>query len=56
MLEVLDGSPVSKVAPRFGVSRQSVYEWKRRYETGGIDGLRDGHIRRRPGSIQRSRR
>jgi hypothetical protein len=28
VLEVLDGSPASEVAVRYGVSRQSVYAWK----------------------------
>ena len=31
VLEVLDGSPVSEVAVRYGVSRQSVYTWKIRH-------------------------
>ncbi len=46
VLEVPDGSPVSEVASRYGVSRQSVYVWKRRYEAGGLDGLRE--VSRRP--------
>jgi transposase InsO family protein len=45
-MEVLDGSPVSEVAVRYGVSRQSVYTWRDRYAAGGIDGLRD--VSRRP--------
>jgi transposase len=45
-MEVLDGSPVSEVAVRYGVSRQSVYSWRDRYAAGGIDGLRD--VSRRP--------
>jgi transposase InsO family protein len=45
-MEVLDGSPVSEVAIRCGVSRQSVYTWRDRYAAGGIDGLRD--VSRRP--------
>ena len=39
-MEVLDGSPVSEVAVRYGVSRQSVYTWRDKYAAGGIDGLR----------------
>jgi transposase-like protein len=35
VLAVLDGSPVSEVAVRYGVSRQSVYSWKARYAAGG---------------------
>ena len=46
VMEVLDGSPVSEVAVRYGVSRQSVYAWRARYAAGGIDGLRD--VSRRP--------
>ena len=46
VMEVLDGSPVSEVAVRYGVSRQSVYAWRDRYAAGGIDGLRD--VSRRP--------
>ena len=41
VLEVLDGSPVSEVAVRYGVSRQSVYSWKARHAAAGIDGLRE---------------
>jgi transposase InsO family protein len=46
VLEVLDGSPVAEVASRYGVSRQSVYAWKRRYQASGLDGLRE--VSRRP--------
>ena len=46
VMEVLDGSPVSEVAVRYGVSRRSVYAWRNRYAAGGIDGLRD--VSRRP--------
>jgi transposase-like protein len=31
VLEVLDGAPVVEVARRYGVSRQSVHAWLRRY-------------------------
>jgi hypothetical protein len=31
VLEVLDGAPVSEVAVRYGISRQSVYAWKARH-------------------------
>src|SRR5579863_8054486 len=47
VMEVLDGSPVSEVAVRYGVSRQSVYSWRARYTAGGIDGLRDASKRPR---------
>ena len=46
-MEVLDGSPVSEVAVRYGVSRQSVYTWRDRYAAGGIDGLREASRRPR---------
>lgn len=46
VLEVLDGSPVSEVAVRYGVSRQAVYIWKAKHAAGGIDALRE--VSRRP--------
>jgi len=47
VLEVLDGSPVSEVAVRYGVSRQSVYVWKARHAAAGVDGLREASRRPR---------
>jgi transposase InsO family protein len=47
VLEVLDGSPVSEVAVRYGVSRQSVYSWKARHAAAGVDGLREASRRPR---------
>ncbi|OIJ87145.1 integrase [Streptomyces colonosanans] len=44
--EVLDGSPITEVAQRYGVSRQSVYTWKAKYGAGGFEGLRE--VSRRP--------
>jgi transposase InsO family protein len=41
VLEVAAGVPVAEVAERFGVSRQSVHAWVRRYEQGGLGGLMD---------------
>jgi transposase InsO family protein len=41
VLEVLDGTPVTEVADRFGVSRQTVHRWVARYRESGIDGLAD---------------
>jgi transposase InsO family protein len=35
------GVPVTEVAEAFGVSRQSVHAWIRRYEAGGLGGLMD---------------
>lgn len=46
VLEVLDGSPVSEVAVRYGVSRQAVYTWKAKHAAGGMDALRE--VSRRP--------
>jgi transposase-like protein len=46
VLEMLDGSPISEVAVRYGVSRQSVYFWKARHAAAGVDGLRE--VSRRP--------
>ncbi len=40
VMEVLrDGLQVSEVARRYGVSRQSLHAWVRRYEQGGLKGL-----------------
>ncbi len=39
--EVNDGAPVSEVAGRYGVTRQTVTAWRKRYEAGGLDGLSD---------------
>ena len=41
VLAVLDGVPVTEVAGRFGVGRQSVHRWLARYEAGGLGGLAD---------------
>jgi transposase len=41
VLEVQARVPVSEVASRFGVSRQSVHAWIRRYEEGGLGALAD---------------
>ena len=37
----VDGLEVTVVAEKFGVSRQTVHAWLRRYEDGGLDGLAD---------------
>ena len=43
VMEVInDGQPVTDVARRFGVSRQTVHRWLRRYGSGGVAGLVDG--------------
>ena len=41
VLQVLDGIPVTEVAERFGVARQTVHRWMARYRDGGLDGLAD---------------
>jgi transposase InsO family protein len=42
VMEVLrDGLTVIEVAERYGVSRQTVHGWLRRYRTGGLDSLAD---------------
>jgi transposase len=35
------GKTISDVCIAFGVSRQTWYKWKRRYDAYGIDGLKD---------------
>jgi transposase InsO family protein len=39
--EVNDGVPVGEVAERYGVSRQTITAWRKRYEAGGLDALAD---------------
>ncbi len=51
VLEVGAGIPVTEVAERYGVSRQSVHAWLRRYREEGLPGLAD----RRPGGQDRDR-
>jgi transposase len=41
VLEVLAGVPVTEVAGRYGVSRQSVHAWLRGYRSKGPPGLAD---------------
>jgi len=41
VLEVLDGVPVTEVARRNGVARQTVHDWLRRYAKHGLAGLAD---------------
>jgi putative transposase len=31
----------SEICERFGISRKQGYKWRERYESGGIDALRD---------------
>jgi transposase InsO family protein len=41
MCVLVDGLLVTEVAEKFGVSRQTVHSWLRRYEAGGLEGLAD---------------
>ena len=41
ILDAVAGVPVTEVAARYGVSRQSVHAWIRRFEQGGLSGLLD---------------
>ena len=42
VLEVVEeGLPVTEVARRHGVARQTVHEWLARYAAGGLAGLAD---------------
>ena len=42
VLEVLEGASVTDVATRYGVARQTVHDWLRRYANdGGLAGLAD---------------
>jgi transposase InsO family protein len=41
VLDAAAGVPVTEVAERYGVSRQSVHAWVRRYRQGGLGGLMD---------------
>ena len=42
VLEVMGGLPVTEVARRYGVTRQTVHRWLRWYAQGGIAALADG--------------
>ena len=41
VLEAEAGAPVIEVAARYGVTRQSVHAWVRRYRSGGLAALAD---------------
>jgi hypothetical protein len=45
VLEAAAGVPVTEVAAHFGVSRQSVHAWIRRYRNGGLGALMDRSLR-----------
>src|ERR1700691_4057490 len=38
---IRDGFNVTEIAEKFGVTRQTVHSWLRRYEAGGLEGLAD---------------
>ena len=42
---IAEGETVTDVAARFGVTRKTVHVWLNKYETGGLEGLRDGSHR-----------
>ncbi|MEU8268543.1 IS481 family transposase [Sphaerisporangium sp. NPDC049002] len=52
VMEVLAGAPVTEVAFRYGVSRQSVHTWMRRYREGGLGALADRSHRVRSHPMQ----
>jgi transposase len=41
VMEVISGAPVTEVARRYGVSRQSVHNWLVKYRTSGLEALAD---------------
>ena len=45
VLEVMSGLPVTEVALRYGVARQTVHRWLRRYAAAGLAGLADASSR-----------
>ena len=45
VLEVLGGLAITEVALRYGVTRQTVHRWLRRYASGGIGALADSSCR-----------
>jgi transposase len=48
---VRDGFTVSEVALKFGVSRQSVHTWMKRYEEGGLEALASSRPATSPAQI-----
>ena len=39
--EVKRGASVKQVSRRYGISRQTYYNWKKRFERDGLAGLKD---------------
>ncbi|MEU4407808.1 helix-turn-helix domain-containing protein [Streptosporangium sp. NPDC023963] len=52
VIEVLSGAKVTDVAERYGISRQSVHTWLRRYREGGLGALADRSHRVRAHPMQ----
>nr|WP_084196103.1 IS481 family transposase [Streptosporangium amethystogenes] len=52
VIEVLSGAKVTDVAERYGISRQSVHTWVRRYRDGGLGALADRSHRVRAHPMQ----
>src|SRR5687767_13940817 len=44
---ISEGATVTEVAPRVGVSRQTMHAWLAKYEAGGLEALADGSHRPR---------
>src|SRR5580704_7327238 len=49
---IRDGLTVTEVAEAYGISRQTVHGWLRRYEAGGLAGLADRSHRPRASPAQ----
>ncbi|MEO9180938.1 MAG: helix-turn-helix domain-containing protein, partial [Acidimicrobiales bacterium] len=49
---IRDGFTVTEVAQKFGVSRQSVHAWMKRYEAGGLEALNEQSRRPRVSPAQ----
>ncbi|MEZ0095709.1 transposase [Streptacidiphilus sp. EB129] len=41
VIEIQNGCPLTEVAARYGVSRQTIHTWKNRYLQGGLAALSD---------------
>jgi transposase len=46
------GFSVTEAAQKFGVSRESVYRWMKRYEEGGLEALAEGSHRPKHSPLQ----
>lgn len=52
MAVVQGGFTVTEAAQKFGVSRESVYRWMKRYEEGGLEALAEGSHRPKHSPLQ----